>query len=151
MSENAEPTPPTPVVVTLTSPDGHVVTAEIHEETARAIFQHQAGATLYPASAGVDNPDQHPDSYASARQRILNAMLELRAASGAHAIMTQQEQPLAFARHIAEQQTMLIFNMLGQAGLLESRMMARQAEMQGMAEAKSIIVPGGEDVKVGQA
>jgi len=148
--EAPNPEPPAPVAITLTTADGRVATAELHEETVQAIFDHGAGAVVYPASVGT-NPEQHQDTFATARQRILNSMLELRAAATSHAIMTQQEQPLAFARHIAEQQTILIFNMLGQAGLLEARMAARQAEMQGMAEEKSIIVPGGEDVKVGQS
>jgi hypothetical protein len=142
-----------PETVTLTiamdTEDGGTtsVAVEVYKELATALFVHGAQPLLYVATIGSD-PEQHSDSFASARQRILNSIHEVQAAANLHPIMAQQEQPLAFARHICEQQAILVFNMLGQAGLLESRARAQQAEMSKMAEEKSIHLPGGGEVKV---
>lgn len=148
MSDGEETATAEVTALTLVDENGASVSIEVHRETADAIFKHGAQATVYPVDIG-DNPEASGDSFSSARQRILNAIIELRAAHASHAIMAQAEQPISFARHLAEQQCILTFNMLGQAGLLEARMAARQQEMQETVE-KSIIVPGGDDIKVSQ-
>lgn len=137
------------VKLTISDAEGASATVEVHPEVAKALLECKAQPLIYCGTPGED-PEQHYDSFAVARCRMMNAIHELQAASQVHPIMDQREQPLAFARHIAEQQCILTFNMLGQAGLLESRARERQAQMQQMAEEKSIHLPGGGEVKVGK-
>ena len=132
-----------PVLITLTDPSGREVRLEVHPDIATSIFEYGAGPLLYPRDVGPNDPDSHGDTFALARQRILNAIHELQAAATSHIIMTKMEQPMSHARHIAEQQAILLFNMLGQAGLMEARVAERQREMQEMAEEKSIHLPYG--------
>jgi hypothetical protein len=133
------------VTVKVTGPEGEEVEVELARELADAIFVYGALPVLYAGSAGTTDPNSHHDSFATARQRVLNAINELQITSQLHYIMTRVEQPMAFARSIAEQQAILLFNMLGQAGLLEARAMQQQQEMGEMAEAK-IHLPDGVEV-----
>lgn len=145
MSENTEEIQS--VLITMTDPKGQQVHLEVHPDIAASIFDYGASPLLYPRDVGPNDPESHGDTFALARQRVLNAIHELQAAATSHVIMTKQEQPMSHARHIAEQQAILLFNMLGQAGLMEARVAERQREMQQMAENKSIHLPHGVEAK----
>ncbi len=107
----------------------------VDPRVAETLFEHDGTPVLYVADAG-DDPAALGDSFESVRQRVMNAIAEIRASKD-HPLMERLEQPMALARQVLEQQAVLLYNMLGQAGMLEARAKLQQAEMENaMAESE---------------